>query len=197
MANGFGLRLVGRIGGGQPRVNRYYIPATDTSTLGENDVVMLPAAGSTALDPLNQFPVVTAFTTGKVPVGVVLGIRPIAALPYTAFKPASTAAYLEVCDDPDALYEVQEDAVGGACTVAQVGGLSNAALVITNATLATSGTMLDSSTASLTAISDVKIIGVRQDASNAAAQSGGAILLVRLLGPVQPGSALTSTKSEN
>jgi hypothetical protein len=58
------------------------------------------------------------------------------------------------------------------------------------------GTMLTSASAT-TSISDVKIIGVKRNGNNQAAQTSGAILLVRLLGPVQPGPALTSTVSHN
>lgn len=196
MANtGFGLRPVGRIGGGMPRVREYYIPATDSGVYNEGDLVELPATG--AMDPLGEVPVVQAFASGGVPVGVLVGIRPIASLPYTGDKrPASTAAYVEICDDPDTIYEVLEDAVGGAVTAAQVGAMYNAPLVVAAGALGISGTMLDSS-AVTTSVSDVKIIGVKRTGNNAAAQANGAILLVRLLGPVQPGPALTSTVSHN
>jgi hypothetical protein len=194
MANGFGLRLVGRVGGGQPKVREYYVPATNAVALAEGDVVSLPASG--ALDPAGQVQVVVAFASAGVPLGVVQGIRPIAALPYTTGLPASTAAYIEVCDDADAIYEVQEDAVGGDVTAAQIGSMFNAALIVSTPVLGQSSTMLRSSTAnSATAINDVKIIGVRRDAQNAQGIAGGAILLVKLLGPVIPGPALQSTVS--
>jgi hypothetical protein len=191
---GFGLRLKGRIGGGAPRVQEYYIPATDATALGENDVVQLLATG--ALDPTGQVPVVQAFVSGKVPLGVIQGFRPIAGLPYAGNKPASTACYVQVCDDPQAIYEVQEDAVSSVVTAAQVGAMYNAPLNVVVSTGNQSGTMLTSASAT-TSISDVKIIGARRDASNAVGQTGGAILEVVLLGPVQPGSALTSTVSHN
>jgi len=191
---GFGLRLVSRVGGGQPRIREYYVPATNSTALGENDVVQLPATG--ALDPTNQVPVVQAFVSGHVPLGVVVGFRPIAALPYTGNLPASTAAYIDVCDDPEAIYEVQEDAVSSVVTAAQVGAMFNAPLNIVASTGNTSGTMLTSASASAS-INDVKIIGVRRDASNAVGQSGGAILLVKLLGPVIPGAAIESTVSHS
>ena len=44
------------------------------------------------------------------------------------YRPASVAAYGFVCDDPNQLYVVQEDSVGGAIT-AVVGGFANGNLV--------------------------------------------------------------------
>lgn len=196
---GFGLRPVGRVGGGMCRVREYYIPSTDSGTYGEGDVVeLLTTTG--AMDPLNEVPVVQLFATGKVPVGVIVGFRPIASLPYTGhYRPASTGAYVQVCDDPDAIYEVQEDGVTSVISAANVGAMKNCPLNVVAATAASlgiSGTMLTSNSVTAS-ISDVKILGVKRTGNNVAAQVGGAILLVRLLGAVQPGSALTSTLSIN
>jgi len=183
MANqGFGLRLVGRIGGGEPRIRQYYVPSTDSTALYQGDVVMIPSSGGT-LDPTNIYPVVTAWASGDVAVGVVIGFKPLPAQPYTAYRLASTATYLEVCDDPYAIYEVQEDGVTSRVTKAEIGQMYNAPLTVAagSTVLGVSGTMLTSNSTT-TSASDVKIIGVRADQTNPGLVAGttGAILLVTL-----------------
>lgn len=193
MATGFGARLIGRAGGGAPRLREYYVPASDSTALFQGDfVTLVPTTG--AMDPKNEVPVVQRAATGNVLLGVVVGFRPDPALPYTGqYRAASTARYVTVCDDPDAIYEIQEDAVGGAVTAALVGALSNADIVVAAGSTATglSGTMLDSSTAAATA-EDLKIVGVRRDLANAAAQTGGAVLQVMILAP-----AIKATDSQS
>lgn len=192
MATGFGLRLIGRAGGGSPRCREYYVPAGDSTALLQGDVVKLTASAGT-LDPLNEVQGITRAATGDKLLGVVLGFRPDPSLPYTGqIRAASTARYVTVCDDPDAIYEVQEDAVGGAVTAAQVGAMFNANIIVASGSTVTglSGTMLDSSTATQSA-ADLKIVGVRRDLSNAAAQTAGAILHAMILAP-----AIKATASE-
>lgn len=174
MATGFGLRPIGRIGGGAARVREYYIPSTDSTALYVGDVVELV----NAMDPKNEVAVVTRATAGNVLLGVVTGFRPDASTPYNTHRAASTNRYVTVCDDPDAIFEVQEDAVGGAVSAASVGSNFNADIIVASGSaIAGSGTMLDSSTAAATT-ANLKIVGARRDLSNAAAQTAGAILHV-------------------
>lgn len=182
MATGFGLRLVGRIGGGRPNIQTYYVPSTDSTALFVGDVVKVVDTTG-AMDPDAQVPVITRAATGNPLLGVIVGFRPDPSLPYTGkYRAASTNRYVEVCNDPNAIYEVQEDAVGGAVSAALVGAMSNADIIVAAGSTVTglSGTMLNSDTAAASA-EDLKIIGVRRDGVNAAAQTAGAILLVRIL----------------
>ncbi len=182
MATGFGLRLVGRLGGGEPSIREYFVPATDSTALYQGDVVKVVDTTG-AMDAVGEDIVITRAATGNPLLGVIVGFRPDASLPYTGqYRAASTARYVLVCDDPNAIYEVQEDAVGGAVTAALIGSLSNADIIVAAGSTVTglSGTMLDSNTAAATA-EDLKILGVRRDGVNAAAASAGAILLVRIL----------------
>lgn len=184
MAIGHGLRVVGRIGGGDPRVREYYIPASNAVALFEGDVVKLSGTDD---DPLHEVSGITQFATGDVALGVVVGFRPQPALPYTAYRTASVGMYVEVCDDPLAIYEVQEDAVGGAVSAANVSAMYSADLIIAAGSTATglSGIMLDSNTAAAAITNlDVKIIGVLRDGVNYAGIAAGAKLLVRLNLPV-------------
>ena len=66
----------------------------------------------------------------------------------SVYRPASTLVYGLVCDDPNQLYAIQEDSVGGAIAIANA-GMSNANLVAGagSTTTAYSGWMLQSSTA--------------------------------------------------
>src|ERR1017187_7182412 len=66
----------------------------------------------------------------------------------TVYRHASTLTYGFICDDPNQLYTIQEDSVGGAIATA-TGGFSNANLVAGAGSTVTgfSGWMLQSSTA--------------------------------------------------
>ena len=84
----------------------------------------------------------------------------------TVFLAAGQAAYIYVCDDPNLLYEVQEDSVGGALVSGASG--RNAALVAGTGSTASgySGWQLQSSTLSTTA-EQMRIIQALQESDNA------------------------------
>lgn len=195
MANtGFGLRLVGRLGGGEARIREYYCPAGDSTALFEGDVVKLTASAGT-MDPNNEVLGITRAATGDKLLGVVVGFKPLPAQPYTAYRLASTATYVLVCDDQDAIYEAQEDAVSNSVTAAHIGDMYNIPLNVQAGSTATgqSGTMLTSASATASA-SDCKIVGVRRDAVNPAnvGTTAGAILLVKI-----ETNAINTTASES
>lgn len=189
MATGFGLRPVGRLGGGEPSVRTYYVPSTDSTALYEGDVVELV----NATDPKGEVSVITRAATGDILLGVIVGFEVDGSDPFKTHRTASTNRYVRVCDDPNAIYEVQEDADGGSVSAANVGECLNADIVVAAGSTATglSGTMLDSSSVAATA-EDLKIVGVKRTGNNAAAQSGGAILQVMIVAP-----ALKATDSDS
>lgn len=86
------------------------------------------------------------------------------------YRQASIANYGFICDDPNQLYAVQEDSVGGAIA-AGVGGFSNGNLVAGtgNTTTAFSGWQLQSSTVSNTAnpTYQVRLLGLLRGPDNA------------------------------
>ena len=87
----------------------------------------------------------------------------------TIYHPASTIGYGFVCDDPDVMYSIQEDSVGGAIAVSNA-GYSNGLLVAGAGSTATglSGWMLQSSTvASGNATYQVKVLGLTRGPDNA------------------------------
>lgn len=183
MATGFGLRLIGRIGGGEPHVASYSVPASDATALFVGDLVKLVNTTG-AMDADGQYIAITKqLDADAIILGVVVGFEPSASLPFTGqYRAASTLRKVMVCDDPNALYEVQEDAVGGALTAAQIGAMVNCDVINAAGSIYTglSGLMLDSSTQAVTT-KNLKVLGVRQDLVNTAAQTAGAILLVRLV----------------
>lgn len=176
MATGFGLLPVRKIDGGQLRVSPYTVPASDSTALRVGDAVKLV----NSMDATAQLSTVTVAAAGDALIGAVVGFLPHPDDLYRPnFRAASTLRTVLVCDDPDAVFQVQEDAVGGSVAAADIGSHYNADLIIAAGSDYTgmSGHMLDSNTAAASS-AQLKIIGVRRDNVNAGAQSGGAILEV-------------------
>lgn len=193
MATGFGLRNPRRADGSQCSIREYYVPASYGTALYEGDVVELTTTTG-AMDGLGEVPTIQAAASGDINLGVVTGFKPSPAIVYRGdFNPASTARYVYVCDDPDAIYEAQEDAVGGSVTQALIGAMTNVNYIVAAGSAVTgeSGTMVDSSTTTASA-ADLKIVGVKRDGVNAGAKSGGAVLLVKILS-----SAIRATDSQS
>ena len=149
--------------------NVYYVPSTYATALGRGDPVIHVTDASDA----NGIPTVQrataaggAYILGSM-VGVVSAGDP--AVAHLAHDPqyhvASTAGYILVADDPDLLFEIQEDSLGGVMTVGAAG--RNADLI--SGTLSTvtgnSGFMLDSSSLNTTNTLQLRIRGpvVRSD----------------------------------
>lgn len=113
------------------KYNIYYVPATDNTAIFKGDIVKL--AGSASADGL--YPdVAQAAATDETLVGVVVGFGTSPSLMFDIdnltrnYRPAATAMYVAVVDDPDVIYEAQEDSTGGAIAVTAVG--NNADIVV-------------------------------------------------------------------
>lgn len=83
------------------------------------------------------------------------------------YRQASVANYGFVCDDPNQLYAIQEDSVGGALTSSNA-GFGNADLVAGSGSTVTgfSGWMLDSSTIQTTSTLQLRIVGLLRGPDN-------------------------------
>lgn len=136
--------------------NLYFVPATDANAMGIGDLVSL--AGSASPD---GYATVVRSTAGTAVIGVVVGFYvDVTNLNNPgAYRPASTARYVMVTDSPDTIYEAQEDAVGGALAVTDVGLNVDFIVGAPSATTGLSGTMVDTSTKATTATLPLKIIG--------------------------------------
>lgn len=171
----FGLKPV-RKHGSQPfndGVDMFYVPASDATALYIGDPVIL--AGSA--DSKGVASVTRATAAGAI-TGVVVGFMPDGTTNMAGFRAASTAAYVLVAHDVDALFEIQEDSVGGALAAADVGLNADFIVAAGNAYTKRSGVMLDSSTKATTATLPLKIVGFAQRPDNEI--GANAKILVRL-----------------
>lgn len=145
----FGFKPVKHLNGNpwNGKTNVYYIPSTDGTAVFKGDAVK--SAGSA--DTTGKYPTVTQATAGAAVRGVVVGFGDN---PYTMthpdtpnrdYRPASTAMYAFVVDDPQVIFEVQEDSDANSITAAMV-GLSTNFVVGTGSTVTGKSAMeLDSS----------------------------------------------------
>ena len=116
---------------------------------------------------------------GSVPVGVVVGF----AIDATAkgdlpnHRTISTARLVYVCDDPNAMFEIQEDANGGQLAAASVG--LNAALTADTPSTSTgfSNQELDTSTAATTASLPIKILAFARRIDNEVSSSYAKVIV--------------------
>jgi hypothetical protein len=105
------------------KVNVYYIPATDGTATFKGDAVKLAGAA----DATGKYPTIAQAAAGDAICGVVVGFadNPFVGInpdyPSRVHRPASTAMYVFVVDDPFVIFEVQEDSVGNSITAAMVG----------------------------------------------------------------------------
>lgn len=119
-----GLRPVAYLSGApyNGALNKYYVPSTDSTAIYIGGLVKL--AGSADADGI---PTVTGnVATGDAVVGVVVSVE-YAGNDEIVYRPASAARYVLVADDPNLLFEVQEDSVGGALAATAVGNTADLA----------------------------------------------------------------------
>ncbi len=140
----------------------YYVPSTYGTALYIGDPVIIVTDSSDA-NGIQTVQLASAgggaYTIGPVvavansPDGLVAVTRDS-----NIYHPASTAGYVLVADDPDLLFEIQEDSAGGVMTVGAAG--RNADLVSGTGSTSTglSGWMLDSSTLQTTNTLQLRIV---------------------------------------
>lgn len=181
MATGFGFKRHQQDSSPQQLVTCVHLVG-DAVLLGKGDAVKL-VTGSIAVGhgPIKQ--AVARAASGDRVYGVVVGcIQHTVATGLTldnTYCPASTLMEILVdVNTPGSLYEVQEDAVGGAVATTSIG--NNATMIVANANTTTgmSGTMLDSSTAATTNTLDLCIRGFSDAGSNTPGATAGAVLVV-------------------
>lgn len=143
-------------------LNMYYHAAADATALYIGDPVL--KAGSA--DGAGIASVVRATAAGAI-TGIVVGFVPNGVVDVAGYGAASTAYYVLVDDDPDRIYEIQEDGVGGQLAAADIGLNADYILAAGNAYSKRSGAMLDTSTKAVTATLPLKIIGLVPRPDNA------------------------------
>lgn len=150
------------------KANVYYIPATDSTAVFKGDAVK--SAG--AADATGKFPTVAQAAATEAIRGVVIGFgdNPYTMVhpdtPLRSYRPASTAMYVLVVDDPFVIFEIQEDSVGNSITAAMVGLSTDIVVGSGSTTTGKSGMELDSSDTA-TAAGQCKILRVVDREDNA------------------------------
>ena len=125
----FGFKPVKHLNGNpwNGKVNTYYIPSTDNTAVFKGDAVK--SAGSA--DATGKFPTVAQATAGAAVRGVVIGfgdnpyVMTHPDTPNRDYRPAATAMYAFVVDDPQVIFEVQEDSDANSIGAAMVGLSAN------------------------------------------------------------------------
>jgi hypothetical protein len=157
--------------------NKYYVPSSDATALYVGDPVIVAGDGDSS-----GVPSVTRATAGggNTITGVVVGVVNTPSLT-TRYRKASTAQYVLVADDPNLLFEIQEDAVGGALATSNIGQNIDLASGSGSTVTGLSGFQADSSTAATTNTLQLRIEGFVQREDNAV--GANAKILVRINKP--------------
>lgn len=163
----FGLMPIGKVGGAPyvAALRKCVVPASDGTALFVGDPVIY---GGTA--DVNGYPTILRATAagGNYISGVVVGFEPDP-LYMTQYRTASTLRYALIETDPRTLFEIMEDAVGGAMALTSVMG--NVDLVAGAGSIYSglSGFMADSSTANTTNTLQLRVQSIIDRIDNAAA----------------------------
>ena len=181
----FGLKPV-RYKDGSPwngAANLYYVPSSDATAIYLYDAVKSAGSGDAAATGV---PTVAQAAAGDTIRGVVVGFCPTTPGHLTTalqppstegpqYRPASTAMYLWVVDDPNVIFEVEEDGDTSSLQVTNIG--SNADIVVGTGSTTTglSGMAIDSSSVvATTAQLRLMRLAYRADGSNEASSDGSA-----------------------
>lgn len=165
-----GFKPVGHLNGNpwNGKANMYYIPSSDGTAVFKGDAVK--SAGSA--DTTGKYPTVAQAAAGDAIRGVVIGFsdQPFIAVDtsnlYRMYRPASTAMYALVVDDPDVIFEIQEDNAGNDIAATMIGLSTDIAVGSGDTSNGMSGMELDSSDTA-TAAGQCKLLRVSNREDNA------------------------------
>ncbi len=167
--------------------NAYELPAGESENVMVGDLVILSNSAATETYPAVERAAASGAVTAAVLVGAVVGFEvqgaglnagsPNLDVPLYAREDVKKIVY--VADDPDLVFECQEDSVGGAIATASIG--LNAGFVATagSTTTGASGMELDSSSVNTTNSLPLQIVG-RVDRPDNEAATAECKYLVRI-----------------
>jgi hypothetical protein len=143
--------------------SEYYIPSTYATALYVGDPVIITGTSNTSGYKDNEpgtLPEINKATAagGNYITGVIVGFEPLPSDLTKTYNPASTERIAYVADDPDLVFEIQEDGDGTVLDATDVG--LNADLVYTHSgstSTGKSGAELDRSTVNTTSTLQLKI----------------------------------------
>lgn len=161
----FGLRPVGVNAGSSysGRVTQYSVPAGDATAIFVGDPVKL--AGTSQIINGQVFADVAQAATGDVMVGVVVGVL-ADTRDSLVYRAASTQRILLVCDDPNAVFEIQQVTGGTPLTANDIGLNANFVVAAGSTVTGYSGVTLNNITEAITNTLDLKIVGMPNRADN-------------------------------
>lgn len=167
-----GLKPVGDLNGSpwNGKARLYYVPASDSTAFYIGGLVK---PGGTA-DAEGVPSVSGNVSTGNAVLGVVVSLDPSLGAgangrDSTIYRAASTERYVYVCDDPNTLYEIQEDGEGGALAATNLYMAADLTGFTSGSTTTGISTMeIDSSTATASGdgTEDVLIVGFKRTPDN-------------------------------
>lgn len=155
--------------------NKYHVPASDGTAIYIGGLVKF--AGSADADGVAS--VTGNVSTGNAVVGVVVGVAPDTADSLT-YRAASTLRYVYVADDPNLVFVAQEDAVGGALAVGDIGNVADLiSFTSGSTTTGLSSMQVDTSTktAAGDGTEDVLIVGFLQRPDNEVGVANAKVLV--------------------
>lgn len=167
------------------KARAYVVPASNATALFVGDLVKQEGSG----DAVTGLTTVIQAVAGDATLGPVVGIEVstptfdsgtshgAVTLDTPLYRLASTRRIVYVADDRDIVFEVQEDAVGGALAVASIGLNANFIVGAGSTTTGASGMQLDTSTAATTAALPLKILGFVRREDNEFAVANAKVLV--------------------
>lgn len=173
----FGLRPVRYLSGApyNGAVNKYYVASGDSTAIYVGGLVK-PAGSADANGVMS---VTGNVSTGNPVMGVVVSVAPVTA-DSTIYRAASTERYVYVADDPNLLFEVQEDADAGALAITAVGNTADlTGFTSGSTTTGLSAIEIDTSTATASGdgTQDVMIVGFSQRQDNEVGVANAKVLV--------------------
>lgn len=154
-------------------VTKYYVTSGDATAIFVGDLVKLD--GGATPEGIRS---VTAAGASEAVVGAVVGVSiDPTNLNTSQYRAASTARYVLVADDPNILFEAQEDAVGGALALASIGLNVNVTTGSGSTTTGASAMQVDTSTVSTTNTLPLKLMEFVQRVDNETATANAKVLV--------------------
>lgn len=152
-----GFVPVKHLTGGEIRSHEYHVDSANATAIFPGDLVKMEADGDIAPAAAND---------GTVVVGVAVGTKDVNRVANSAgFLAASTEGYIDVVDDPDVVFRVQEDGVGTPLAATAVGATANHVAGAGDTTVGISNHTIDSSDIGTGA--QLKVYGLYETSDNA------------------------------
>lgn len=169
----FGLRPVSYLNGSpwNGQVNMYLVPSSDASAIYVGDPVKSGGTAGAAGVVVNGIdvegmPTIAVAAAGNTLRGVVVGFLPKQSDLTVLHREASTNRIALVVDDPNVVFEVQEDSGGAATAAVDVGENADILYTAGSSTTGQSAVELDSSTHATTS-AQLRILGFVKRPDNA------------------------------